>query len=174
MGAPSRRPRQSSHVAARHRFAQASPKPIGDGCGSLCGLGHPRLCSRALSWVRFLGRHSPQVNQGVAFARDVAQVDGYLTVVDFPQRPHHCRATPTDSRPDFGNAEGSNTNTPSPCPELRANLVKQRLSQGGIVPVGPADEALQPQAVSPNIQAIDSTFSACHVRQQAADIRFLA
>src|SRR6266571_8789010 len=43
MGAPSRRPRQSSHVAATHRGAQASPQPIGDGCGILCGLGAPLL-----------------------------------------------------------------------------------------------------------------------------------
>src|SRR5712691_1762733 len=38
-------------------------------------------------------------------------------VSTLPSRPHHCRATPTDSRPDLGNPEGSNTNTPSACPK---------------------------------------------------------
>jgi len=39
----------------------------------------------------------------------------------------------------------------------------------GIGPVGPADEALQPQAVLPNMIGDRCDVLACHVRQQAAD-----
>src|SRR6266571_2673542 len=63
---------------------------------------------------------SPPRNAGTAEPVRVSPPEAVaypLELSTLPRRPHHCLATPTDSRPDLGNPEGSNTNTPSPCPK---------------------------------------------------------
>ena len=61
-----------------------------------------------------------------------------------PSRPHHCRCTPTDSVPFLGKADGSKTSTPSASPNSAADLPRQLGQQRPVVPLGLADELLQP------------------------------
>ena len=56
---PSRRHRQSSYGAARHRFWSTTPRPTGDACDRLGMLWEPRLCPGGLyPCVHSLGRKS--------------------------------------------------------------------------------------------------------------------
>src|SRR5205807_1796031 len=79
-------------------------------------FGTSALSSRAFSCVHSLGKSS-RVSTRVWPLRETSPKEmatGQGST--WPSRPHHCRAPPTDSRPDFGNPEGSHPNTPSAWP----------------------------------------------------------
>ncbi len=72
----------------------------------------------------------------------ITHIDPDLAVLNFAERPHHCLPTPTDLSPFLGNAEGSNTITPSASPKLLADLARQGASRRLMIPRHISDELL--------------------------------
>src|SRR5229473_3753053 len=75
-----------------------------------------------------------------------------------PRRPHHCRATPTDSRPDLGNAEGSKTSTPSAWPKcwptwLR-NVCRKGASSQSSQPIKPCNPKRRSEEHTSELQSL--------------------
>ncbi len=121
---------QQRTVLLKHLPSQWVP-----GAVASAGLGHPRFVPPRRILGPFFGQGKPQVNRGVAFARDVAQGAGSWTVVDLPQAatplPGHAHRLATG----FWKRRGIEHQHAIALSQLRANVVKQRLSPGGIGPI---------------------------------------
>ena len=110
------------------------------------------------------GQGQTPVHQGMLFARDIAQGDGDLTVIELAQA-----ATPLARHADrlgTGCDQGGRiAHQPAlGVPQLLRDLACQLLAQGGIIPRSPAHEALQGQpALSEAVRDRFDVF-ACHIR----------
>ena len=144
--------RRRGTIARQHLQGQWVPRAVASAGGGYPGFVQPGLIVPPL-----FGQVQPQVNQNVALARHVAQVDGHLAVVDFAQPTApllgHLRL-PTG----LGNPEGSNTNTPAAVPKWvltwRINSERNGASSHSSQPMQPC----RGRRDWPKRYAIDSLF----------------
>ena len=99
--------RQCSAMQPEHFQAQLMACAIADSSG------HARLLA---SLVHSWGRNSRVSTKACSLLETYPMQTATWQLSTLPSRPHHCRATPTDSRPDLGKPEGSKTITPSASP----------------------------------------------------------
>ena len=155
---------------SRPRCPPASPRPTGDACGSLGGLWAPRLFPNALypgsiPWADTAACR-PACGPWPTRSPNRAPLGSCRLC---PERPHHCRATPTDSARIWGTPRDQRPSRHRLVP-IAAHLANQLLSQGGIVPFSPADKALQSQALLAKMIGDRFDVFAFHIGQQALHI----
>src|SRR5229473_453440 len=80
-------------------------------------------------------------------ARHVAHVDGHWTMVPLAQTAAPLPGYPDRLPPGLGKGRGIEHQHAIGLSQWLAHLAPQRVSQGGIIPVIPADKTWQPQAV---------------------------
>src|SRR6266705_1370627 len=106
----------------------------------------------------------------MTLARHIAQVDGHLTIVDFAQTTAPLPSHPDRLPPGLGKRRGIEDQHAIGLAQVLAHLAPQRVSQGGLIPVSPADKTLQPQAVLAKMIRDRFHVLAFDVREQASDI----
>ena len=145
---------------------------------AVCGhAGFVQTCSGL--GPRF-GQGQPHIHQGMARARDVPQIDRDLTMVDFAQAatPLACHAHRVG--PGRGKGRRIHHHHAIGLAQVLRDLACQFLPQEGILPLGPADEALEGEAILSKAIRNGCDVFAFQIREQALDLgmsmlrRFLA
>ena len=134
--------------------------------------GHTRFVQARLILCPVFGQIQPRVHQAMALSGDIAQVDRHLTVVHFAQATTPLTGHPHRLPAGLGKCRGITHQHPIALSPVPVHLADQRRAQGRIVPLGPADEALQRQAGLAKTLRNRCDIFPFDVRQQATDRGF--